>query len=204
MHRMAAVTSSSDGRASSAGLPFWAREYLSALARLPQIAKRHCFRRRTLQEELNEVSRVLRLAPPETPWSGEDAPGHASLAKSPTLRRQEKGSHQPSCHVGPTSPQSCLPVCLSSRRCAPHPPSFAPPVQAMLRGSLRQAFGGFDILMLGCGIVIGSGWSQLMGMAALYAGWVARHSPCWESEACFIKRLAFTNQPVTVGSVGLH
>lgn len=40
----------------------------------------------------------------------------------------------------------------------------------MLRGSLRKAFGGFDILMLGCGIVIGSGWAQLMGTTALYAG----------------------------------
>ncbi|KAL4419847.1 hypothetical protein ABPG75_006945 [Micractinium tetrahymenae] len=92
---MAAASASPGGRAGGADLHYWAREYVAALAQLPQIAKRHCFRRRTLQEELDE---------------------------------------------------------------------------AMLRGGLRKAFGGLDVLMLGCGIVIGSGWAQLMGTSALYAG----------------------------------
>jgi hypothetical protein len=44
-------------------------------------------------------------------------------------------------------------------------------VQAVLRGSLRKAFGGLDLLLLGLGIVIGSGWAQLTGSAAQqYAG----------------------------------
>ncbi len=38
--------------------------------------------------------------------------------------------------------------------------------EALLRGSLRKAFNGFDLLMLGLGIVIGSGWAQLTGTAA--------------------------------------
>jgi len=40
----------------------------------------------------------------------------------------------------------------------------------MLRGSHRKALSGFDVLMLGLGVVIGSGWAQLTGTAALYAG----------------------------------
>ncbi|KAI3435769.1 hypothetical protein D9Q98_001827 [Chlorella vulgaris] len=43
--------------------------------------------------------------------------------------------------------------------------------EAVLRGSLRKAFGGLDLLLLGLGIVIGSGWAQLTGSAAQqYAG----------------------------------
>lgn len=41
----------------------------------------------------------------------------------------------------------------------------------MLRGSLRKAFGGFDVLCLGLGILIGSGWAQFTGTAGVYAGW---------------------------------
>lgn len=46
----------------------------------------------------------------------------------------------------------------------PYPPAAAcaPPCpQAMLRGSLRKMFGPWDILFLGVGIVIGSGWAQV-------------------------------------------
>lgn len=39
-------------------------------------------------------------------------------------------------------------------------------LQALLRGSLRKAFSGFDLLLLGLGIVIGSGWAQLSGVTA--------------------------------------
>jgi hypothetical protein len=42
--------------------------------------------------------------------------------------------------------------------------------QAMLRGSLRKTFGGFDVLCLGLGILIGSGWAQFTGTAGVYAG----------------------------------
>ena len=49
--------------------------------------------------------------------------------------------------------------------CQPAPTSHLS-AQALLRGSLRKAFGGFDLLFLGLGIVIGSGWAQLTGMAA--------------------------------------
>ena len=45
----------------------------------------------------------------------------------------------------------------------------------VMRGSLRKAFSGFGLLMLGLGIVIGSGWAQLSGMAGQqYAGCAAR------------------------------
>ena len=41
----------------------------------------------------------------------------------------------------------------------------------MLRGSLRKAFGRVGLLMLGVGLVIGSGWAQLTAVAANnYAG----------------------------------
>ncbi|PSC68357.1 cationic amino acid transporter 1-like [Micractinium conductrix] len=81
---------------SSAERKAFARDYFSALLQLPQLFRRLAFRRRTLEEELNE---------------------------------------------------------------------------ALLRGSLRKAFGMFDLLCLGLGIVIGSGWGQLSGAAAeLYAG----------------------------------
>ena len=41
----------------------------------------------------------------------------------------------------------------------------------MLRGSLRKAFGRWGLLLLGLGIVIGSGWAQLTASAAsMYAG----------------------------------
>jgi hypothetical protein len=44
-------------------------------------------------------------------------------------------------------------------------------LQALLRGSLRKAFGAFDLLCLGLGVVIGTGWAQLTGTAAQqYAG----------------------------------
>jgi APA family basic amino acid/polyamine antiporter len=50
---------------------------------------------------------------------------------------------------------------------SPHPPTL----QALLRGSLRKAFGGLDLWLLGLGIVIASGWAQLTGSAAQqYAG----------------------------------
>lgn len=42
----------------------------------------------------------------------------------------------------------------------------APALQALLRGSLRKAFNGFDLLCLGLGIVIGTGWGLLSGIAA--------------------------------------
>lgn len=41
----------------------------------------------------------------------------------------------------------------------------------MLRGNLRKAFNSFDLLMIGLGIVIGSGAFKLTGQAqATYAG----------------------------------
>jgi hypothetical protein len=43
--------------------------------------------------------------------------------------------------------------------------------QAMLRGSLRKVLHGFDLLMIGLGVVIGSGAFSLTGEGqALYAG----------------------------------
>ena len=46
-----------------------------------------------------------------------------------------------------------------------------PCAQALLRGSLRKAFGGFDLWMLGLGLVVASGWASLTGQAGqLYAG----------------------------------
>jgi APA family basic amino acid/polyamine antiporter len=38
--------------------------------------------------------------------------------------------------------------------------------EALLRGSMRKAFGGFDLLMLGLGITVASGYAQLTGYAA--------------------------------------
>ncbi|KAL4458381.1 hypothetical protein ABPG75_013246 [Micractinium tetrahymenae] len=38
--------------------------------------------------------------------------------------------------------------------------------EALLRGSLRKAFSGFDLFCLGLGIVIGTGWGLLSGLAA--------------------------------------
>jgi hypothetical protein len=44
-------------------------------------------------------------------------------------------------------------------------------MQALLRGSLRKAFGGIDLWLLGLGIVVGGGWAQLTGVVAQqYAG----------------------------------
>lgn len=76
-------------------IAYWGKAYLSALAGLPDIFMRSAFRRRSLQNELNE---------------------------------------------------------------------------AMMRGTLRKAFGAFDVVCLGLGVVIASGWAQLLGNAALYAG----------------------------------
>ncbi|KAL4429605.1 hypothetical protein ABPG77_008654 [Micractinium sp. CCAP 211/92] len=68
--------------------------------------------------------------------------------------------------------------------------------EALLRGSLRKAFNGFDLLMLGLGIVIGSGWAQLTGTAAqqysgaaifisyLFAGLAALLASACYSELC--------------------
>ncbi|KAI7840220.1 hypothetical protein COHA_006002 [Chlorella ohadii] len=43
--------------------------------------------------------------------------------------------------------------------------------EALLRGSMRKAFGRFDLLMLGLGITVASGYAQLSGYAAQqYAG----------------------------------
>ena len=90
---------------------------------MSQIFKRIAFRRRTLEEELQEVGKQGGAAA----WK---------CCPRASLRR---------------------PAHLSA--------------QALLRGSLRKAFGGFDLLCLGLGIVIGSGWAQLTGNAAQqYAG----------------------------------
>ncbi len=44
-------------------------------------------------------------------------------------------------------------------------------LQALLRGSMRKAFGGFDLWMLGLGLVVATGWATLTGSAAQqYAG----------------------------------
>lgn len=44
-------------------------------------------------------------------------------------------------------------------------------MQALLRGSLRKAFGAIDLWLLGLGIVVGGGWAQLTGVVAQqYAG----------------------------------
>lgn len=72
--------------------------------------------------------------------------------------------------------------CFHRSRCAHRrlpsltaPSPAGPSLQALLRGSLRKAFSGFGLLMLGLGIVIGSGWAQLSGMAGQqYAGCAAR------------------------------
>jgi hypothetical protein len=43
----------------------------------------------------------------------------------------------------------------------------------MLRGSLRKVLHGFDLLMIGLGVVIGSGAFSLTGQGqAVYAGYV--------------------------------
>ena len=67
-------------------------------------------------------------------------------------------------------PKASLPSFICVASLAPLLPLLAVE-QALLRGSLRKAFGMFDLLCLGLGIVIGSGWGQLSGAAAeLYAG----------------------------------
>lgn len=63
------------------------------------------------------------------------------------------------------------PAAVATRRCCLQPLSPPAPLQALLRGSLRKAFAGFDLWMLGLGLVIGSGWAQLTGSAGQqYAG----------------------------------
>ena len=58
----------------------------------------------------------------------------------------------------------------SQRKNRPTSSTDTTTLQALLRGSLRKAFGAFDLLSLGLGIVIASGWTQLSGTAARYAG----------------------------------
>jgi hypothetical protein len=81
-------------------------------------------------------------------------------------------------------------------------------VQALLRGSLCKAFGGFGLLMLGLGIVIGSGWAQLSGMAGQqYAGCAAGQRSqlapeCWYWFPCTtaVGAPAFTPSAATAAS----
>lgn len=102
------------------------QEYWEAIRQTPQIFKRTAFRRRTLEEELQEVGSP----------SGTSAAQRASLC-------------------GTDGSAGCASTIL----------------QALLRGSLRKAFGGLDLWLLGLGIVIASGWAQLTGTAAQeYAG----------------------------------
>jgi len=83
-------------------------------------------------------------------------------AQLPCMKRGE-GDNITHSQTTPVSPAT------TSRH--PPRPSAAASLQALLRGSLRKAFGGFDLLCLGLGIVISSGWGQLSGEAAChYAG----------------------------------
>ena len=123
----------------------FAREYISALRNLPQIVKYTCFRRRTLDEELQEVRFP-----------------HTVIQGQPCKRR------------GSACIKQCQPAALG--RAAAANPLLAPALQALVRGSMRKAIGGWDLLFLGLGIVIGSGWAQLTGMAAQhYAGCACKH-----------------------------
>ena len=75
-------------------------------------------------------------------------------------------------------------------------PTRPPLLQALLRGSMRKAFSGFDLLMLGLGITIASGWSQLSGYAAqqfagpavvvsyVFSGLAALLAACCFSDLC--------------------
>lgn len=67
------------------------------------------------------------------------------------------------------------PPTVPPRSWQPRPPtsSTPPPLpcQVELCGSLRKAFGRWGLLLLGLGIVIGSGWAQLSALTASeYAG----------------------------------
>lgn len=67
---------------------------------------------------------------------------------------------------------SSVPLLLNLTPSPPLPsPLPSPRMQALLRGSMRKAFGRFDLLMLGLGITVASGYAQLSGYAAQqYAG----------------------------------
>jgi APA family basic amino acid/polyamine antiporter len=68
--------------------------------------------------------------------------------------------------------------------------------QALLRGSMRKAFGGFDLWMVGLGLVVATGWATLSGSAAqyyagpaivisyLFSGLAALTSACCFAELC--------------------
>ena len=63
--------------------------------------------------------------------------------------------------------------CWLSAAAAAHrlPTPCRPNLQALLRGSMRKAFGGMDLWMLGLGLVVATGWATLSGSAAQqYAG----------------------------------
>ena len=108
------------------------REYGSAVLRVPQLFRRLAFRRRTLEEELQEVMLLAR-------WGCR----FSLRLWAPHYPRRRR------------------------RRCRRRQPlATLPCLQALLRGSLRKAFGMFDLLCLGLGIVIGSGWTQLTGSTA--------------------------------------
>lgn len=135
-----------------------AHEWFGALRSLPSIAPRLLFRKRTLEEELQEVRQLVvcgsgcaaAVAPPHLGCM------HASGAVFPLLQMHQRKFEQ-----------------AAGRHTCQHlqsPLVAAAPAQAMLRGSLRKTFGGFDVLCLGLGILIGSGWAQFTGTAGVYAG----------------------------------
>ena len=127
------------------------QDWFTAVMQTPQILKRMAFRKRTLQEELQEASSSAECC-----------------------------VHQRSAAAGCSSPldSSCPPPAHPCRR----------NLQALLRGSMRKAFGGFDLLMLGLGITIASGFAQLTGYAAQqYAGCVQRAAPSASSLLCCLE-----------------
>lgn len=150
-------------------------EYGRALKNTPQIFRRIAFRRRTLEEELAEVREAsmpcgpVVVALPCRLWGLAQEPGQASAHPASFLSD------------GNSSEQRMM---LSSAACHA--------AQALLRGSLRKAFNSFDLLCLGLGIVIGTGWGLLSGVAAetyagrvrQFSGQMPRHAACLSLHSC--------------------
>ena len=156
------------------------RDYGQALVQAPQLIRRLAFKTRTLEEERQEARRGRQraaaaaaarsgqwgwaggggLASPRRPPHVASGTGRPPLEWAARLR-----SRPPAACARSNRSRSCAALCPAGRagdavlRCAP--------LQAVLRGNLRKEFGKFGLLMLGLGIVIGSGVFALTGQTAL-------------------------------------
>ena len=117
-------------------------DYADALLQAPQLLHRLAFRTRNLEDELQEARAGVGVG-----WR-----------RDRLLRATRRGGAALLWAGARPSPLRAL-----------TPAGRVPdrPLQALLRGNLQKAFGGYDLLLLGLGIVIGSGWAQLTGYAAV-------------------------------------